>query len=182
MAEGKAAGSFEHYAGLVRHWAPRLDLVSAADVDRFEKRHIEDSLRLLPLMQAQPPGPAIDVGSGAGLPGIPLAIADPNRPWRLLEPRAKRAAFLEEVVRELELDCEVLTTTAQVAARDPHLAGTHPFAASRALAPPAEAFDLLVPLVAPGGTAVVFIGSGAELPAKAELWAPGIARMARSRD
>lgn len=182
MPETKRAELLESYAALVRHWAPRLDLVSPADLERFEERHIEDSLRLLALVEAQPPGPAVDVGSGAGLPGIPLAIADPRRHWRLLEPRAKRAAFLEEVVRELELDTEVLTATAQDAARDPALAGAHAIATSRALAPPEEAFGLLVPLIAPGGSVAIFLGEHGEIPPKAELWAAGIAKMTRLQD
>lgn len=177
MPEGTRADLLKRYAALVRHWAPRLDLVSPGDLVRFEDRHVEDCLRLLPLVRARPPGPAIDVGSGAGLPGIPLAIADPQRHWRLLEPRAKRAAFLEEVVRDLDLDCEVLAVTARDAGRDPRLARKHVIATARALAPPEKAFELVLSLVAPGGIAAVFLGEGAELPAKAESWAPGIAKM-----
>jgi 16S rRNA (guanine527-N7)-methyltransferase len=163
------------YAALVRTWAPRLDLVGPDELARFEERHVADCLRLAPLVAALPPGPAIDVGSGAGLPGVPLAIADPRRPWRLLEPRAKRAAFLEEVVRTLELSCEVLALTAEAAARHPDLAGGHVLAVARALAPPPDAFAMLAPLVASDGVAAVFVGAGAELPPEAALWRPGIA-------
>ena len=105
--------AFLRYAQLVRAYSPKLDLVSPRDLDRFEERHIRDSLRALRYVRQAPPGPAVDVGSGAGLPGIPLAIADPYRHWRLLEPRRRRAAFLEEVVRELDLpNVEVLARTA----------------------------------------------------------------------
>ena len=167
-------GKLDTYAALVRAWAPKLDLVSPLDLPRFEDRHIADSLRVLPLIRTAPPGPCCDVGSGAGLPGIPLAVAS-ERPWRLLEPRARRAAFLEEAVRVLELDCEVLQITAQEAAR----AGlSHAAVTARALAPPSEAFELIVPLVAPGGTAIVFHGAGAKLPVAAETWSDGIATLA----
>ncbi|MGH2694478.1 MAG: 16S rRNA (guanine(527)-N(7))-methyltransferase RsmG, partial [Actinomycetota bacterium] len=127
------------YAELVRAWGSRLGLVSERDLDRFRERHIEDSLRLLPLLDSLPVGPAVDVGSGAGLPGIPLAISRPQREWRLLEPRRRRSAFLEEVVRELALDnCEVVIATAQEAARDPRLARAHVLATARALTPPKD--------------------------------------------
>ena len=116
------------------------------------------------------------MGSGAGLPGIPLAIAS-GRAFRLLEPRRRRAAFLEEVVRELELEGEVIRMTAEQAARESRLAGSHIGATARALAPPGTAFELLTPLLAPGGLAAVFMGEGAELPPNAEEWAPGIATM-----
>jgi 16S rRNA (guanine527-N7)-methyltransferase len=168
-------GKLDLFAQLVRRWAPRLDLVAPGDLERLEERHIKDSLRLLPLLQSLPPGPAVDVGSGAGLPGIPLAIADPGRHWRLIEPRARRASFLEEAVRTLALDAEVVTITAEAAAADPRLARTHVLATARALAPPAEAFELILPLVASGGRAVVFVGESARIPAEAGLWAPGIA-------
>jgi 16S rRNA (guanine527-N7)-methyltransferase len=168
------------YADLVRAWASRLDLVAPGDLDRFEERHVQDSLRLLPLVTSLPEGAAVDVGSGAGLPGIPLAIADPARHWRLLEPRGRRAAFLEEAVRTLGLsNCEVLAETAEDAARDPSLAEAHVIATARALAPPAEAFSMIMPLVTTGGTGAIFLGAGASVPSKAKLWAEGIGTMQR---
>jgi 16S rRNA (guanine527-N7)-methyltransferase len=162
---------------LVRRWAPATDLVSDHDLDRFESRHVDDALRLAPLVDSAPAGPAVDVGSGAGIPGIPLAIVRPERHWRLLEPRRKRAAFLDEVVRELGLGCEVLRVTAEVAATDPELASGHVIAVARALAPPPRAFELLLPLVRPDGLAALLVGEGAELPPKSREWEPGIATM-----
>jgi 16S rRNA (guanine527-N7)-methyltransferase len=169
----------ERYADLVRRWATRVDLVSGRDLERFEERHIDDSLRAAPLLTSLPRGSGIDVGSGAGLPGIPLALADRTRHWVLLEPRVKRAAFLDEAVRELELDCEVMRKTAQEAARDARLRAAHAIATGRALAGPASSFELLLPLVARGGVAVVFAGRDAAIPANAELWAPGLPIMRR---
>ncbi|MDQ3645318.1 MAG: 16S rRNA (guanine(527)-N(7))-methyltransferase RsmG [Actinomycetota bacterium] len=173
----ETAASLASYAALVRRWAGTLDLVAPSDLGRIESRHIEDSLRIVPLVEGLPPGPCVDVGSGAGFPGIPLAIVDPTRAWTLLEPRARRAAFLEEVVRSLALDCTVVAASAQQAARDPGLAGRHAVATARALADPHTAFQLLMPLVRPEGTAVVFTGRGASIPAGAAEWAPGIAIM-----
>ena len=167
-------GKLSDYEDLIRSWAGRLDLISPGDLDRLHDRHIADSLRALELVLDAPEGPCIDVGSGAGLPGVPLAIAS-GRHWRLLEPRSKRAAFLDEVVRTLELDCEVVRLTAEAAARDPRFARAHAVATARALAPPRAAFELLGPLVAPGGSAVVFHGLDAQLPAGAARSAPGLA-------
>jgi len=175
MSGVEVAERLATYAELVRRWSGRLDLVSPGDLECFEERHIEDSLRLLPLVDELPEGPAIDVGSGAGLPGIPLAIAGRDRPWRLLEPRGRRAGFLEECVRTLDLPCEVLTQRAQEAARRALLRQSHVIAAARALAPPAKAFSLLLPLVAHGGVAAVITGPGAILPAGAEELTEGVA-------
>lgn len=164
------------YAELVRTWALRLNLVALDDLDRIESRHIADSLRLAPLLAEAAEGPCIDVGSGAGFPGVPLAITHPDREWRLLEPRSKRAAFLEEVVRQLGLpNCEVVAQTAEQAVKDPNLAGAHAFAAARALAAPPEAFDLLRPLLTPEGVAAVFLGEGADVPRGTQGWENGIA-------
>lgn len=168
-------GKLTEYAALVRHWSPRLDLVSPGDLERFEERHIADSLRLTPLLDEVPGGACVDVGSGAGLPGIPLAIARPERGWRLLEPRARRAGFLEEVVRALDLNCEVVALSAEEAGAESRFYRVHALGAARALAPPAEALRLVAPLIGPGGVAALFVGSGAELPPSAALWAPGIA-------
>ena len=146
--------------------------MAPGDLDRFRTRHIDDSLRLLPLVEQAPPGPCADVGSGAGLPGIPLAIARPERTWRLIEPRRKRAAFLEEVVRTLELTCEVVMATAAQAAAQ---LGPHAFVTARALAEPGRALDLILPLVASPGIAAVFLGEGARIPPEAEEWQEGVA-------
>ena len=154
------AEALQAYADLVVAWAPKLDLVSPGDLQRFHERHIEDSLKALPEIMSCPPGPAVDVGSGAGLPGLPLAIADPSRHWRLLEPRKRRAAFLEEAVRGLGLACEVLLLTAEQAAGDPRLAATHAVGTARALATPEVAVELIRPLLASGGRTIVWVGAG----------------------
>ena len=166
---------FAAYARLVRAYADGLDLVAHGDLDRFEQRHIRDSLKPLALLRTLPEGPCVDVGSGAGLPGIPLAIADPSREWRLVEPRRLRAAFLEEVVRMLDLRCEVIVAPAAAAARNPHLVRAHAFAIARALAPPTDAMAMLLPFVAPGGAAAVFVGQGAEAPPGSEEVEEGLA-------
>ena len=167
------------YEGLLTAWAPRFDLISPGDLGRIRERHIDDSLRALPLLDALGPGPCMDVGSGAGLPGIPLAIAS-ERPWRLLEPRRKRAAFLEEVVRELALTtCEVVAASAEQAALEARLAGAHMAVTARALAPPALAARLCAPLVAPGGVAILYVGTGAEIPSEAEETVPGLITIRR---
>ncbi|MDQ3958282.1 MAG: 16S rRNA (guanine(527)-N(7))-methyltransferase RsmG [Actinomycetota bacterium] len=167
------------YAATVREWAPRLDLVSPRDLARFEERHVQDSLRAVPLLDRLPPGPCIDVGSGAGLPGVPLAVARPGRAWTLLEPRRRRAAFLEEVVRRLDLECAVVALTAEEAAASPEHGGSYVLATARALAEPTAAARMLLPLVRSDGVALLFTGPDVALPPGAEEWQPGLAIMGR---
>jgi 16S rRNA (guanine527-N7)-methyltransferase len=161
------------YAELVREWSPRLDLIAPGDLEVFEKRHIEDSLRALPLVESAPGGACVDVGSGSGLPGVPLAIAS-GRPWRLLEPRRRRAGFLEEVVRSLGLDAEVVALRAEEAASDPRLRD-HVVATARAVAPPREALEACRRLVRPGGIVILWIGERSEFPPEAEEMGEGLA-------
>jgi 16S rRNA (guanine527-N7)-methyltransferase len=169
------ADALAAYAQLIRHWAPRVDLVAPHDLDRLEIRHLGDSLKAAAIVREAPPGAALDAGSGAGFPGVPLALADPRRYWRLLEPRSRRAAFLEEVVRELDLDAEVIRKTTQEAAADPHLAAAHAVGTARALAAPVIAFEWLRPLMMPEGIRIVWVGEGAEIPRDAERRQEGLA-------
>jgi len=163
------------YGDLLREWATRFDLVAPGDLSRLEERHLADSLKALPLVEAAPQGACIDVGSGAGLPGVPLAIAT-GRHWRLLEPRRKRVTFLEEVVRQLSLNAEVISRGAEATARDPALRH-HSLATARALAAPGRAVELCRPLVREGGSVVVWVGKRAELPPEAEEPVAGLARI-----
>jgi 16S rRNA (guanine527-N7)-methyltransferase len=87
------------YTDLVRDAAGRQNLVSAASLDAFRTRHIDDSAQLLDL--APPGGRWLDIGSGAGLPGIVLAILGAE--VRLVESRRLRAEFLAHVVATLAL-------------------------------------------------------------------------------
>jgi 16S rRNA (guanine527-N7)-methyltransferase len=92
------------YAELLEKWSQRHNLVSYTGREELVTRHVLDSLAAAPLMGNQ--GRLVDVGSGAGLPGVPLLAACPGFSGVLLEPRQKRWAFLKLVIRELGLDAE----------------------------------------------------------------------------
>jgi len=91
-----------HYAELLERWSERHNLVRFVDRRELVERHLLDAVEGLRLLSGR--GRLLDVGSGAGLPGVPLLIARPMWSGVLLEPRQKRWAFLKRVVRELELD------------------------------------------------------------------------------
>lgn len=89
------------YAALLQRWNAAINFVGRGDVHRLVPRHIVDALQLLPLLR----GPRLlDVGSGAGLPGLVLAIAFPQLAVTLLERMARRSRFLELAARELALE------------------------------------------------------------------------------
>ena len=88
------------YEALLDERGAPLGVVSRADVPHLWARHVQDSLRALPLLPSEA-GRICDLGSGGGLPGIPLAIARPDLEATLTEPRRLRAAFLELVVESV---------------------------------------------------------------------------------
>ena len=105
-AAAAQATRLARYAELVERWSARHNLVSFANRRELVDRHIVDALAGAEALGGS--GVLLDVGSGAGLPGVPLLVVRPG--WRgvLLEPRQKRWAFLKVVVRELGLDAEAV--------------------------------------------------------------------------
>jgi 16S rRNA (guanine527-N7)-methyltransferase len=105
------------YAELLERWSGRHNLVRFSSPEELVDRHILDALAAAPLLGGE--GRLLDVGSGAGLPGVPLLAARPE--WRgvLLEPRQKRWAFLRTVVRELDLSADVVRSRYQDLAPSP---------------------------------------------------------------
>src|SRR5262245_46067579 len=96
------ADALEAYEALLAERAIPLGMVSPADRDRLRERHILDSIRAAPLLAGEE-GETADLGSGAGLPGIPLAIARPDLRFRLIDIRRRRVAFMELAVETIGL-------------------------------------------------------------------------------
>lgn len=93
-------GKLLQYAQLLRVWNRRFNLISRGDEEKLVSRHLLDSLTLLPFLDH---GSIIDLGSGAGLPGIPLAICRPDLSITLLDSNGKKTRFLIQVKTELKL-------------------------------------------------------------------------------
>lgn len=92
------------YLDLLVAWTDRVDLVSPAPIVDLAERHIADSFAAWRKLAAVAPvGGVADIGSGAGLPGLVIALLDPARTVFLVEPREKRTLFLAEVRRKLSL-------------------------------------------------------------------------------
>jgi 16S rRNA (guanine527-N7)-methyltransferase len=124
--------------------------------------HVEGSLAALPHV-ARFDGPILDVGSGGGSPGIPLAAALPKRKVTLLESNARKAAFLERVAAGFP-NVEVVRGRAEEQGVD-----AYGVVVARALAPPPVAAEWCLPLVRPSGGAVLYVGPTADLEAVARV-------------
>jgi len=125
--------------------------------DRDEVRNVllDDALRALPLLGGSA-GHVVDVGSGGGTPGIPLAANVPERSFTLLEAERRKCAFLERVTADLP-NVTVVWGRAEEQPTD-----AFGVALAKALAKPPVATELCLPLVAPGGTAILWLAESAD--------------------
>ena len=125
------------------------------NLDDARRALLDDALRAAPLVD-RVPGPVIDVGSGGGTPGIPLASALPERAFTLLEAERRKCEFLERVSAELP-NVAVVWGRAEEQQTD-----TFGVALAKALAKPPVAAELCLPLVRPGGVAILWVGESVE--------------------
>jgi 16S rRNA (guanine527-N7)-methyltransferase len=144
--------AFEHYCRLVAD-AP-LSVTALPDEAAIMRELVQDALRARPLIGESLPELVVDVGSGNGSPGIPLAL-DYGRPVTLLEAASRKAVFLRQVVAELGIESPVVAERSEQYAR---AAGRDRFdlVLARALAPPPVALELCLPLARTGGRVVLW--------------------------
>ena len=116
---------------------------------------LEDSLRGIDVVR-ELDGPIVDVGSGGGVPGIPLAVSLPERQVTLLEATRRKVEFLEQWTRHLP-NLQVVWGRAEEQETD-----RYGVAVAKALAPPPVALEWCLPLVAPGGAAVLWVSESVD--------------------
>jgi len=157
--------ALERFATLLLRWNRTVNLIARKDEHRLRERHIADSLQLAALMQPTP-SRAIDLGSGAGFPGLVLAIATGVR-FDLIEADQRKAAFLREAARLINAPVQVHATRIETARIVPATLIT-----ARALAPLPRLLDLAAPLLATGGICLFQKGANvqAELTEAATRW------------
>ena len=146
---------FESYLSTLLLWSRRLSLTGATTARELVRRHILDSLPAARFVH--PHSHVADLGSGAGFPGIPLAIACPGASVTLVESRRKRANFLREVARSARLEnVEVSEGRAEVIAKERRAA--YDVVISRAVWETAAFLRVSAPLLKGGGVAIAMKG------------------------
>jgi 16S rRNA (guanine527-N7)-methyltransferase len=139
-----------------------FNLTAITDPVEAWSKHIEDSLSLLPELEGVT-GKVVDVGSGGGLPAIPLAIARPDLQFTLVESTAKKARFLQECARTLQLaNVRVESERAELLGQS-ELRASFDVATSRACARLPVLLELCIPLVKVGGRKLAIKGEQAAL-------------------
>jgi len=131
----------------------RFNLTAATSPEELTE-HILDSLTVVPFLTS----PYVDVGSGAGLPAIPAAIAA-EMPVTLIEATAKKARFLESLLEALGIPGTVVSERAETAAHNPRWRERFASGTARAVAGASAVAELLLPFLEPGGVAVLQQGS-----------------------
>jgi len=144
------------YAELLADQGVVRGLIGPRELGRLWERHLLNSAALAELIA--PDSAVLDVGSGAGFPGLPLAIARPDLRVSLLEPMARRTAWLTEVVADLALPVTVIRGRAEEPTTYSHIGGADVVTA-RAVAPLARLAQWCLPLVRPGGQLLALKGA-----------------------
>ena len=145
----------ERYAGLLAGGGVVRGLIGPREAPRLWDRHLLNSAVLAEVL---PEGATVcDIGSGAGLPGLVVAIARPDLKVTLVEPLLRRTTFLEEVVTDLDLGVEVVRARAE----ELHDSRTFDVVTSRAVAPLDRLLGWSMPLVAAEGVLVAMKGASA---------------------
>jgi 16S rRNA (guanine527-N7)-methyltransferase len=153
-----ARAAIEGHARLLLAWTEAINLTAIRDPATVALAHVVDSLAAVPILRGHRVERFIDLGSGGGYPGVPIASALPAARALLLEPIQKKARFLATVVAAvgLEANAEAAPVRAEALAADRRHRGRWPAVTARAVAGLAELVELAFPLLAPGGILVAW--------------------------
>jgi 16S rRNA (guanine527-N7)-methyltransferase len=163
----ETVSALETYAGLLRKWQKAINLVAGSTVDDIWARHFLDSAQLVPLLP-EGDGHVTDLGSGAGFPGLVLALLT-GRPTNLVESDQRKVAFLGEVARATGCAGRVQIHAARVEALKPWVS---PIITARALADLTQLLDWASPFLATATVCIFPKGAKAEqeLTAALRVW------------
>lgn len=164
-ADETAVERFEAFHAILDEYNRKMDLTAVLEEDERVDRHDLDSAAPLAMGLLGQGAKVIDVGTGAGFPGMPLLILRPDLRMTFLDALQKRIAFLQDALARLDLSAETLHARAEDAGRMREHRETYDAALSRAVAGSAVLQELTLPFVRTGGIAVAWKGPGA-----AEEW------------
>lgn len=153
----------ETYRVLLQEAGKRFNLTAVLDKQEIWRKHFLDSLLVGRVLPGEAGLAVIDVGSGAGFPGLPLKVWRPDLRLTLLEANGKKAGFLRRILEELQLEeAEVLVARAEEAGRQAGRRESYDAAVARAVAPLNVLAEYCLPLVRPGGLMVAAKGPRVE--------------------
>lgn len=145
----------KRYRDLLLERNARTNLTAIRDPEGVDQRLIDESLRLLPALDSAcgSGDEVVDIGTGAGIPGMPLAIARLDTQWTLIDATAKKVNFLQDVVNELSIPNVVLYHgRVEELAHEPHLRSRYRLLTARAVSSLSALLELGLPMIRTGGT------------------------------
>ena len=160
QADELALDRFETYCRLLVEWNEKMNLTAITDLREVAQKHFADSLAALPYLKGGMR--VIDVGTGAGFPGVPLLIMEPRLQLTLADSLQKRLTFLDVLLKELGLQAALVHGRAEDLGQNKLYREEYDAALSRAVANLPVLLELTTPFVKVGGTAIAYKGDGAE--------------------
>lgn len=161
--DGYAPQRLDIYAQRLVRWNEKMNLTGITDPDGILEKHFIDSLELLRFVEIPGGARLIDVGTGAGFPGVPLLIARPDLDLTLADSLHKRLVFLEDVLSSCGLLAERVHERAEILGKDPDYREQYDFAVARAVAPLPILCEYCLPFVKVGGAFLALKGAEDEV-------------------
>ncbi|QEY35191.1 16S rRNA (guanine(527)-N(7))-methyltransferase RsmG [Caproiciproducens galactitolivorans] len=152
------AESFQQYMEQLLNWNEKMNLTAIKEPREVAEKHFLDSILILKYLKLPANAKLIDVGTGAGFPGVPLKIMRPELELTLLDGLNKRLIFLKDVLGHLHLQAELVHARAEEAGRQKPFRGKFDFATARAVAPLNILCEYCLPFLKMGGTFVAMKG------------------------
>lgn len=159
---GAQSDKFQKYLELLLEWNEKINLTAITDPHEAVIKHFVDSLTFLKYVDIKQGARLIDVGTGAGFPGIPLKIMRPDIKLTLLDGLNKRLVFLKEVAGTLDFDAEFVHKRAEEAGKIPEMRESYDIATARAVAGMNTLCEYCIPLIKMKGVFVAMKGPGLE--------------------
>ena len=158
----KTVNKFQKYMELVLAWNEKVNLTAVTEQDEFIKKHFIDSILCADFDELKNANTVIDVGTGAGFPGVPLALIFPDKQFLLIDSLNKRMKILEEILGELGVsNVSVLHTRAENLAHKKEYREKFDMCVSRAVANLSVLTEYCLPFIKRGGFFISYKGPSA---------------------
>ncbi len=153
---------FDKYAELLVYWNERINLTAITDPEEIVYKHFVDSLILLKYVDIPEGAKLIDVGTGAGFPGLALLIARPDLNITLMDSTKKKLGVIEDILSNIDLTANVIHSRAEEAGKSADFREQYDFSTARAVTNLRDLAEICIPFVKQGGYFIPLKGAGAK--------------------